>query len=194
MENVYKPKDVICILKFVFASMIIVGSVASYIIIAINYEEVALWLFVIVTFCICYGLIIGIRLIVALACKKIVIGDDTVRVREDRRGGFRVLQHAVNLSYTEIKDMKLIIAATDTNGEEQFGLVTPMPNIYFECTNANFKMINVYDYSKKQVIDILNEIRKRAQIKGCLMECSSGEEIFQACKDFYHNKKNKTRK
>ena len=193
MENIHKvfrPKGIVSVGTYILAAILLVFTVVSGIYVFIESEEI--WFTVLVAICAACLLVMAIRLLISHSCKKIVLNTDTIYVKKDRRGGFRVLQNEINLKYSEINDIKLIVTATDTNGQEQFGLVTPMPSIYFECNNDKYKMINVYDYSKKQRIEIMNEIIKRVQALGKLLECPNGEELIkQANEQYFRSKKKK---
>lgn len=180
--KVFRPKSIISICKYILAILLIVFTVSSGIYVFIESEDVRLTVFI--AACVVYLLVIEIRLIVAHSYKKIVLDVDAIRVEKDKRGGFRILQHEINLPYADINSIEIVVSATDTNGEGQLGLFTPMPSIYMESDNA-YKMINVYDYSKKQIIEMLDEIIKRAQAVGKLLNCLTGEEIIKQAIDKY---------
>lgn len=192
--KVYKPKSAILIFSYIFASTLVSSMLVSLVIVFIYFMNDIGWVIILLS-SVSFGLYMGISGIIALSCKKIVLDVDAIRVKKDKRGGFRVLQHEINLPYADINSIEIVVSATDTNGEGQLGLFTPMPSIYFECSNDEFRMINVYDYSKKQIIEMLDEIIKRAQAVGKLLNCLTGEEIIKQAIDKYSlikkKKKNK---
>lgn len=181
--KVYKPKSAILIFSYIFSSTLVSLMLVSLVIVFIYFMNDIGWVIILLS-SVSFGLYMGISGIIALSCKKIVLDVDAIRVEKDKRGGFRVLQHEINLPYADINSIEIVVSATDTNGEGQLGLFTPMPSIYMESDNA-YKMINVYFYSKKQIIEMLDEIIKRAQAVGKLLNCLTGEEIIKQAIDKY---------
>lgn len=183
--KVYRPKGIIGVLTYVLIVLLIAGTFSAFIIVMTGDEgdfgfDIRI-VYAIMPICTIPALIMEIRLLIVVSWKKIVLDAEMIRIKKDKKGGFRVLQHEINLPYTAIHDIKLVYTATDTKGRGQVGLAKLMPNIYLDCNDGNINMINVDDYSKKQRIEIMNEIIKRARAVGNLEDVSSGEEIYNDC-------------
>ena len=54
-----------------------------------------------------------------------------------------------------------------------------MPYIVFECNNSEQKAINVFYYSKKSIIKIIDEAIKRTAICKNLKEIESGDKVLE---------------
>lgn len=63
-----------------------------------------------------------------------------------------------------------------------------MPYIVFDCKDGRQNAINVQFYSKKQIIIIIDEIKKRAKLMGNELHIKSGSEILL---DFLKSQKKK---
>lgn len=192
--KVIKPKGIASISLYVLISMLLIGTIIGFIYFCVcpdTKEFPIAFIIVFIVGAICV-FVMEVCLYISQSCKKIVIDKDEVKVKKDKGLGLRIIQHEVNLRYSTINDIKLVVSAVDTNGREQVGLIIPMPNIFIGCDNEGFKMINVYEYSKKQRIEIMDEIIKRAQAVGKLLESPNGEELIkQANEQYYGSKKKK---
>lgn len=116
--------------------------------------------------------------------KKIILQDNTIFVYADiadKDGVFlRRLQHETVISYEEIQDIKLDAAAIDSNGHSVKNVFVEMPYIVFVCKDSIQKLVNVYFYSKKQVVSIIDEVANRARAAGNELNLKSGTEILSA--------------
>lgn len=118
-------------------------------------------------------------LFIAFVSKKITIDDESITVKKDKFGKIvRVLQHQVNVNFGDITNVFLSVGLNDSHNKPAVDLATPMPYIVLESKEKKHA-VNVYYYSKKQIIDILNEIIQRAKAKGNLTNLVSGEKIYE---------------
>lgn len=70
------------------------------------------------------------------------------------------------------------MSSNNSLNKESKMIFTPMPYIIFECENDIKKAVNVFYYSKKQVVKIIDEIVNRAKISNNKKLLKSGNEIY----------------
>ncbi len=107
--------------------------------------------------------------------KQISAPDD---IGDERGTGLRKIQHKTTIYFDEIEDIYICAGTFDSRGKHIEGVFNAMPYLVFVCKNNKEKMINIYYFSKKQVIYIINEIIRRAAILGNCFQCDSGEEML----------------
>lgn len=91
----------------------------------------------------------------------------------------RRFQHAIKVQYVDIHKLYVVYSNKDSNSKPVENVFVNMPYIVMECVDGSVKAINVYYYSKKQRINLINEIRLRAEKAGNCIDCVSGEEIWK---------------
>lgn len=116
--------------------------------------------------------------IIRFSRNRIVFNNEFIFVPGNWGKGEAKLQYECKIAYSEIKN--IFIAKSDDNSLNKpikFALL-PMPYIVFEYANGEQKAINVFYYSKKSVIKIIDEAIKRAKLCGNTIEIGSGESLF----------------
>lgn len=88
------------------------------------------------------------------------------------------LQYETHIPYDEIQDIYIITSNKNSLGKTARWIFIPMPYIVFECKEDKQKAINVYYYSKKQVVRIIDEAILRAKLSGNELQLKTGAEIL----------------
>lgn len=160
-----KEKKVYCLsivayLQYFISLVIFIAGIVGIIISIKNFQEEKLYNFVlfISSVAIC---IVMILLFYYTLRKKIRIGLLSVSVNSDLRirGFFRRLQHAVEIKYEEIESLTLIKSTSDSLGKPLKFVFVPMLYIVFQLKNGNTSAINLYYFSRKQKIMIIDNIQ-----------------------------------
>lgn len=169
-EMIFVTIDVFCLVGMVYAIL--------------DYFATYDWYYIIILLsAIIVGIVSSIYLLSFLK-KKIILQDKEMIVcadMADKNGIFlRRLQHKVIISYEEIQDVKLSSATTDSNGYQVKNVFVEMPYIVFVCKDKVQKLVNVYYYSKNQVVNIIDEVANRARAVNNELNLKSGAEILSA--------------
>lgn len=189
MDNtirIFRPKGIIGICACVLAILLLVFTVASGVYVFLESKEIRFT--VLVMICVIGLTIFELRWIISLFCRKIVIGLDAIHVRKNK--SYRDIQQEVSVLYAEIKTMRIVVTKIPADGITLF-YSRPIANICIELDNEELKMIIVDDYSKKQVIAIMDEIIQRAQAVGKLLESPNVEELIKQANEQYCGSKKK---
>ena len=180
--KVIRPKSPIMILgvSVIFAILIIFisGTIIGFVEYGIS------WLPFLVLFTSIFAILYFVRLSISMLSRKIILDDESIIVKKDKFSKkLIVMQYNVKVNYNDISNIYLTISPNDSHNQEVFGFFTPMPYIVLESKDGASHAIYCYYYSKRQVVDIFNEIVKKAQSKGNLIECLSGEKFYDEFKE-----------
>lgn len=134
------------------------------------------WVYIIVASCtFIYSLYTTIR----VARNRIILDIKEIYVPENWGNKKSILQLETHIPYGKIKNISLIKSKNNSLGQKVKMAFVDMPYIVFECVDDKNYLINVYYYSKKQVVDIINECINRADLIGNRLTIGTGEEILQ---------------
>ena len=100
---------------------------------------------------------------IRFARNRIILNQNEIYVPKNWGNKKQIIQFETHIKYEEISDIYLVMSTNNSLNKESKCLFTPMPYIVFECDNGIQKAINVYFYSKKQVVNIIDETIKRAK-------------------------------
>lgn len=120
------------------------------------------------------------------ARNRIILNQNEVYVPKHWGNSKQKIQFETHIKYEEINDIYLVMSTNNSLNQESKWIFTPMPYIVFECGNGIQKAINVYFYSKKQVVNIIDEIIKRAKTVNNNRLVKDGNQILL---DFIKSKK-----
>lgn len=111
--------------------------------------------------------------------KKIVLTDKEIVVKGDKKlnGLLKKIQNDLCVQYIFIKDIYLRISDNDSNNKPINTMGTPIPYLVILNKGGEEEGISLLYYSKKQTIDLIDEIIARASANGNELNCLSGEEI-----------------
>ena len=92
----------------------------------------------------------------------------------DKRGLFiRRFQHRLEVQYEDIKKIYMRYSRNDSHNEPVSHVFIAMPYIVMDCKDGSRQAINVYYFSRKQRIQIFDEIKLRASNVGNIIECET---------------------
>jgi hypothetical protein len=100
---------------------------------------------------------------IRLARNRIILNEMEIFVPENWGSKDHKIQYETHISYAEIKNIFIIYSDKNSLNKTSRWVFTPMPYIVFECENDKQKAINVFYYSKKQVVRIIDEAVSRAK-------------------------------
>ena len=132
-----------------------------------------------------FMLLLGVFLFVVFALelfwemrKCIVFEESGIHVFSDKAIIFRKIQYEVKVSYEEISIIRLIATNKNSKGQPMVGCFLKMPYLLIECNNGKAEMINLYYYSKKQAAQIIDEIKRQAELRGNHLELPPGKDMI----------------
>lgn len=189
MKKIYPRSPLIIIGEIIFAALdmfCLAGIVYSVIEYFTSYD----WYYILIFISAVLATISFFVDLLSFLVKKIILQDDAIVVHADiadKDGVFlRRLQHETVITYEEIQDIKLDSTNADSNRYPVKNVFVEMPYIVFACKDGTEKLINVYFYSKNQVINIIDEVVNRARAAGNELNLKSGTEILS---EFLETKK-----
>ncbi len=114
--------------------------------------------------------------------RKIVLFENGIYVQEDIGGKGIKLQYALDIKYNDIQSIKITVDSNNSLNQYMRFVITPMPNIVL-CLNSEKKArINVYYYSKKQTIEIIDQIIDKKKLINPIFVHKSGQELIDEMK------------
>lgn len=181
-RRVIRPKSpVFCCFIVIIMVMLFVcigGNIAGFSVYGVS------WLPIVVLIITLFLLVYLICLFISLMSKKVIIDDEFIYVAQDRFEKILLsIQHETKIYYNDLSNIFLTFSSNDSRNKAVFGLFTPMMYIVLESKDNKSHAINVYYYTKKQIIEILNEIIHRSQLHGNLIAQESGEKIYDEFKE-----------
>ena len=152
----------------------------------INRESTIEWIYLIASI---FGLIFITYMFIKMARNRIVLRRTEIYVPESWGSKKSKIQYKTKIPYEEIQEIFIISSYKNSVNQKAEWIFTPMPYIIFECKDNKQKAINVYYYSKNQVIKIIDEIIARAKNLGNNDLSKSGIEILSSFLDLQKNRK-----
>ncbi len=149
-----------------------------YVIVALLLLKKRVFEYVILVACILVAPYV-IYTIIRFARNRIIFQKEQIFVPESWGGKDIKMQYEIKINYSEINNI-YIISSTNNSLNKPLKFVTlPMPYIVFECNNSEQKAINVFYYSKKSIIKIIDEAIKRTAICKNLKDVESGDKVLE---------------
>lgn len=169
----------ICGIMFAGAIFVIVSSLLN-----INKaNNIFFWLlFLVIVFVAVY---LGYT-IIRLARNRIIFTEEKLYVPENWGGKDVKFQYKVIVDFTEIKEVFITESCNNSLNKAMPLQVLPMPYIVIECKNGKQKAINVFYYSKKQTIKIIETIIEYSKLNNNIFNLKTAEQIFA---EYISNKK-----
>ena len=115
--------------------------------------------------------------------REIRIYDDKLWVKEDKGGKGIKLQYGLDVKFNDIQSIGITVNSNNSLNQYMRYVITPMPNIVSYLNNGKEARINVYYYSKKQTIEIINQIIERMKIINPTFTNKSGQELIEGLKN-----------
>ena len=166
------------ILLFIISLFLVFLVADIYVIVALLLLNKHVFEYVILVACILVAPYL-IYTIIRFARNRIIFQKEQIFVPESWGGKDIKMQYETKINYSEINNI-YIISSTNNSLNKPLKFVTlPMPYIVFECNNSEQKAINVFYYSKKSIIKIIDEAIKRTAICKNLKEIESGDKVLE---------------
>ncbi len=121
--------------------------------------------------------IIFVRLIVVSAKSKIVFESDHIFVPESGGKGKNKIQYEIKVDYSVITEVFFAESHKDSLNLYDCSAL-PMPYIALNCIDDKQELINIYWYSRKNRIEIADEIIERARRVGNDFTNKTGKELY----------------
>lgn len=127
------------------------------------------------------GILLSVVLILHTALKKVKFDKNAISINKDIKiiGIVRRLQYAVKVEYKDIQGLSYMMSRKDSLGNEIDWIFVNMPYLVLHCGDNEKKAINLYYFSKKQKIKIINEVITRVKQEGGELNVSSAKELIQ---------------
>lgn len=178
MKNkVYFQKSIIFYFLIMLLLIFITSSIIAFIFVVKNLNEFYNWLELAV---ICFVLVFLLYTLFRFTRNRIILGTNEVFVPEHWGNKNSKIQFETYIKYEEIKNIYLISSSNNSLNKNSKFIITPMPYIIFDCRDGSQKAINVYYYSKKQVINLIDNIIERAKSLNNDLNIKSGAEILSS--------------
>ncbi len=126
---------------------------------------------------------------IRMARNRIILDEKEIFVPEDWGSKDHKIQFETHIPYFEIKSIFIISSDKNSLNKTSRWVFTPMPYIVFECENDKQKAVNVFYYSKKQVVRIIDEAVTRAKQLGNEIQVKTGQEILSEFLELQTKKK-----
>ena len=126
--------------------------------------------------------------ILSLARNRIVLTNDEIQVPAHWGKKNVRLQYETHIRYNEIEDIYLVISVNNSYDKPVDWVYLPMLYVVFEKSDGCESRINLFYYSKKQTITLIDEVRQRASQLGNPLRVKEGKELLN---EFIHNEKRK---
>ena len=119
------------------------------------------------------------------AIKKVVFTENSISINKDLKviGVVNRLQYAVEAKFSEINRLSYMESRKDSLGHEMDQVFVDMPYLVLHCDDNTKKAINLYYFSRRQRIQIIDEVIARVQKEGRELNVKSAQELIQNYKE-----------
>ena len=127
---------------------------------------------------------VSLVMILYTAIKKLEIKEDSISINKDVKFGCLTnrLQYAVDVKFSEINSLSYMESKKDSLGHDVAWIFVQMPYLVFHCDGNKKKAINLYYFSRRQRIQIIDEVIARVQKEGRELNVKSAQELIQSYK------------
>lgn len=130
--------------------------------------------------------------------RNIELNSTAIIVKKDKTIIGARLQYEVKVNYSDIQEIGLTISNHDSKNKFVPIVITPMLYIVFNLKNGKQQKINVYYYREKDIILLIDEIKKRAKEIGNELSEETGEQLLRDIEEkernLFKRKKRKIKK
>lgn len=116
----------------------------------------------------CVMMVLMFLMFIAYYRGRIIFGEEAVSIKDGlyMPGFFRRLQHAVTVNYKDIESISIMETMCDNLGKPFLFVFVNMKCIVFHLNNGQTnQVINIYHFSNRQKVKILNEIYTRMGVE-----------------------------
>lgn len=173
------------VLIFIYGiAIIFFAGCVTCIIVALGYiyeDEWEVWERCLVFICGLIGILMSSLMVLCTSTKRIIFDENAISIKNDMKviGLIRRLQYAVKANYIDIKSLSYMESRKDSLGHEVDWVFVHMPYLVLHCGNNEEKAINLYYFSKKQRLKIIDEVIARVKKEGGELNVSSARELIQ---------------
>ena len=114
--------------------------------------------------------------------RSIIVFENKVNVQEDIGSKDIKLQYKVEIEFKQIDKISLVISSNNSLNQYMRFVITPMPYIVLHLVNGKEKMVNVYYYSKKQTVELIDYIIVKKKLVNRDFSNKSGKELMDNLK------------
>lgn len=125
-----------------------------------------------------FGIIYFIYLIYRFLNRRIVLFEDRIYTTKDVGNRDVILQYELEVMFNQIEKISLSLSSKNSLNQNLPFVITPMPYIVLHLTTGQIKRINVYFYSKKQTIEIIDYIIDKKHLINKYFVNDSGAILF----------------
>lgn len=118
-------------------------------------------------------------LILRVSKRKIILYEDRIFVLEDVGSKDVKLQYELEIFFSDIQEILIKVDTRNSLNKSMRYVHTPMPYIVFVLSNGLEKRVNVYYYSKNQVIEVIDYIIKKKKVLSSIFSNKSGRELIE---------------
>ena len=111
-----------------------------------------------------------------------VLFDDKIYVQEDRGNKDTKLQYKIEIEFCQIEKIDMTTTSNNSLNHYMRFVITPMPYIVLHLADNREKRINVYYYSNKQTIEIIDYIIAKKKLTNPSFINKSGIELTSTLK------------
>lgn len=113
-----------------------------------------------------------------MARNRIILDKDEIFIPEHWGNKDNKIQYETHIAYKDIANIFLVITSNNSLNKTAHWVFTPMPYVVFDCKDGSQKLINVFYYSKNQVVKIIDETIARSKETENELEIKTGTEIL----------------
>lgn len=185
-KKIFFQKSLILFILLLVCGIMFAGAIFVIVSFLLNINKannISFWLlFLVIVFVAVY---LGYT-IIRLVRNRIIFTEEKLYVPETWGGKDVKFQYKVIVDFTEIKEVFITESCNNSLNKVMPLQVLPMPYIVIECKNGKQKAINVFYYSKKQTIKIIETIIEYSKLNNNIFTLKTAEQIFA---EYISNKK-----
>lgn len=185
-KKIFFQKSLILFILLLVCGIMFAGAIFVMVSFLLNINKannISFWLlFLVIVFVAVY---LGYT-IIRFVRNRIIFTEEKLYVPENWGGKDVKFQYKVIVDFTEIKEVFITESCNNSLNKAMPLQVLPMPYIVIECKNGKQKAINVFYYSKKQTIKIIETIIEYSKLNNNIFTLKTAEQIFA---EYISNKK-----
>lgn len=111
--------------------------------------------------------------------RKILLYEDSIYISEDIGSKDTKLQYKTDVKFDQIEYIDMLISSNNSLNQSMRFVITPMPYIVFHLKNGKEEWMNMYYYSKKQTIEIIDYVIEKKKIQDVGFTHKTGQELLK---------------
>lgn len=110
--------------------------------------------------------------------RKILLNEDSICISEDIGSKDTKLQYKTDVKFDQIEYIDMLISSNNSLNQSMRFVITPMPYIVFHLKNGKEEWMNMYYYSKKQTIEIIDYVIEKKKMQDVDFTHKNGQELL----------------